>query len=201
MELTIKNYRCFPDTDPARLALKPGFTSLIGVNNAGKSALLGFFYEFRPLFATLTNLNVVMELCRGNPSGFTPPPSVFDVPELFCNLNDRDLVIEMSDWQQPAEIPYGAPSVDRISITIQRNTASFSATLFASNNAIPNSTNYGFSVTTSTENGKPTFDFSAFISACQQLHRTLYVGAFRNILNVGTNQNYFDIVTGQAFVE
>ena len=56
-ELTIKNYRCFPDAKPARLILKSGFTAVVGPNNSGKSSLLRFFYELRGLFSGLAGLS------------------------------------------------------------------------------------------------------------------------------------------------
>src|SRR5260221_285247 len=95
IKLTIKNYRCFPETKPARLTLKNGFTALVGINNAGKSSLLKFFYEFRNLFAATQNagnLNPSMRAAQG--LGF--PPTVFDVEELFSNTNTKDIVIEVS---------------------------------------------------------------------------------------------------------
>jgi AAA15 family ATPase/GTPase len=39
IDITIKNYRCFADSQPARIQLKNGFTALVGANNAGKSTL------------------------------------------------------------------------------------------------------------------------------------------------------------------
>jgi AAA15 family ATPase/GTPase len=52
-DITIKNYRCFHESDPLRIRIQPGFTALLGANNSGKSALLRFFYEFRNLFESL----------------------------------------------------------------------------------------------------------------------------------------------------
>jgi hypothetical protein len=48
IELVLKNYRCFPDSSPARLVIQDDWVAFVGVNNPGKSALLRFFYEFRP---------------------------------------------------------------------------------------------------------------------------------------------------------
>jgi hypothetical protein len=31
IEITLKNYRCFPDTNPAKITLRDGFTSFVGV--------------------------------------------------------------------------------------------------------------------------------------------------------------------------
>lgn len=40
VEIEIKNYRCFPDERPASIRLRSGLTSVVGVNNAGKSTAL-----------------------------------------------------------------------------------------------------------------------------------------------------------------
>ena len=43
IELTLKNYRCFPDISPARIVIEDGkWTAFVGVNNSGKSSLLRF---------------------------------------------------------------------------------------------------------------------------------------------------------------
>jgi AAA15 family ATPase/GTPase len=43
IEITLKNYRCFSEANPARFRLRDGFTAFIGLNNAGKSTVLKFF--------------------------------------------------------------------------------------------------------------------------------------------------------------
>jgi predicted ATP-binding protein involved in virulence len=45
--ITLRNYRCFEDTEPAEICIGPGFTALVGPNNAGKSTLVRLFYEIR----------------------------------------------------------------------------------------------------------------------------------------------------------
>ena len=57
IDLILKNYRCFPDSDPARLTIGDGWTAFLGVNNAGKSAILRLIYEFRRIFSVLSNSN------------------------------------------------------------------------------------------------------------------------------------------------
>jgi hypothetical protein len=34
VEITLKNYRCFPDSKPVRFVMREGFTAFLGVNNA-----------------------------------------------------------------------------------------------------------------------------------------------------------------------
>jgi hypothetical protein len=50
----LSNYRCFPDDQSARLVIRPGFTSFIGINNAGKSTVLRSLFELREFFGQLT---------------------------------------------------------------------------------------------------------------------------------------------------
>lgn len=57
--ITIKNYRCFSDSRPARNRLGQGYTALVGTNNSGKSSLLKFFFNFRNLFGRLSSPQAV----------------------------------------------------------------------------------------------------------------------------------------------
>src|SRR5204863_6081551 len=94
VEITIKNYRCFSDEKPARLLLRNGFTAFVGPNNSGKSSLLKFFYEFRNLFALFSaGGNAIGSTYSATP--FALAPSIQDTNEFFCNLNSRDLEIEL----------------------------------------------------------------------------------------------------------
>ena|SRR2546425_432869 len=84
VELVLKNYRCFPDDTPARVSLKQPFTALIGTNNAGKSSLLKFFYEFRAFWGLFTNLSGNFQSAlNGNLLGVQNAASVRDSVELF----------------------------------------------------------------------------------------------------------------------
>src|SRR3972149_1321542 len=96
VDITFKNYRCFPDSRPARISLRNGLTALVGVNNSGKSSLLKFFYEFRSLFQMLSApTGILTNALEGERQGFALGPSVFDKEEVFCNLNGRDLQLEL----------------------------------------------------------------------------------------------------------
>jgi hypothetical protein len=44
-------------------------------------------------------------------------------------------------------------------------------------------------------------DFSSFLQTCRDLRNSLYIGPFRNAINVGTAEQYFDIQAGQSFVK
>jgi hypothetical protein len=43
-------------------------------------------------------------------------------------------------------------------------------------------------------------DLTIFFDAMRRLQSTLYVGAFRNVLNTGAKTDYYDIQVGDAFI-
>ncbi len=204
MDFTIKNYRCFPDSRPTRLTVRPGFTAFVGSNNSGKSSLLRFFYEFRGLFQILANPHDLIFLLRtGGLRAFNPAPSVRDLADLFCDGNTRDLTIEIEFL-----VPGRGKAKFMISVLRPRNEFSVAffihgqrtnisdAIFFSLDNVatfpagtIPN-------VATETD-----VDLGPFINSCAGLQRALYIGPFRNAINVGTGQEYFDIQVGQSFVK
>ncbi len=96
VEITLKNYRCFSDSKPAKFSLEKGFTSFVGANNSGKSTILKFFYEFRDIFKLLSDqsrLHILNDLLRGQFPQFDKPLSITHSEELFSNTNNREIEI------------------------------------------------------------------------------------------------------------
>ncbi len=91
VEITVSNYRCFSDT-PVRFALKNGLQSFVGVNNSGKSCLLRLFYELRNVFVGMSS-PVSVGTALTAPQNFGQMPMVKDANEIFCDRNERDLVV------------------------------------------------------------------------------------------------------------
>src|SRR5437868_2290009 len=122
--ITLKNYRCFPDDCPASIQLEKGFTALVGSNNSGKSSLLKFFWEFRPLLQNLANTNALMSCLQGGQNPLNFPATIRDPAEVFCNQNARGLTLEF-DFSQvdPAHLPAPvAPFPTRFVIDFDRTT-------------------------------------------------------------------------------
>jgi len=121
-ELTLKNYRCFPDSKPAQVRIVSGFTALLGVNNSGKSSLLKFFYEFRPLFELLSGDATAFQMAlQRNPRSLGTMPSVADTSEVFCNQNSRDIevgirVLDSGPMRQSNSLP-----ATGINVTVRRS--------------------------------------------------------------------------------
>ena len=56
IDVTLTHYRCFHETSPVNFSLEPGkMIALVGMNNAGKSALMRFFYEFKQVLINYTS--------------------------------------------------------------------------------------------------------------------------------------------------
>jgi predicted ATPase len=202
IDFTIKNYRCFPDSKPARFTVRPGFTGFIGANNSGKSSLLRFFYEFRGLFALLGNVSYFHSLVAGGTQAFGPAPSVKDLADMFCDTNVRDLTIEM---QFEAIDQSSNPLQIRLTITVPRNTNQFNGTMFLPEDKrqakSPSDILYVAGNTIKIASESLNIDLTSFLQTCRDLQNSLYIGPFRNAINVGTAEQYFDIQAGQSFVK
>ncbi|MBM4254682.1 MAG: ATP-binding protein [Deltaproteobacteria bacterium] len=200
--VTLKNYRCFNDSKPARFTLRKGFTSFIGVNNSGKSSLLKFFYEFRELFQKIgTNVDGIIATMT-KAASFNFPRSVFDIEEVFNNGNNRDLEIQFVFTFSPTSSIHQL-AVTRVSLKLPRN----SDTPFLRLSVDDNWLDFGGHKPSS--NGtllqqvdqSPVADVEMLLPFFQSLANTLYIGPFRNILGFTSNEDYFDIKVGQAFVQ
>jgi ABC-type cobalamin/Fe3+-siderophores transport system ATPase subunit len=201
VQITIKNYRCFSQSNPTIIQLKKGFTSFVGMNNAGKSSLLKFFYEFRPLFNWLrTSFHNLLQMENQTINLHHP----VDVQQLFCNLNEAPLEIEIKLKLAENYNKFGVYHA-QLMITIPRNTNSTTISYiynppFKPNNESPENIN-----------DLPHIKMRDVI---EDLTNTCYIGPFRNIvpniasLEVGIQSrvdksylNYFDIEIGRALIQ
>src|SRR6266566_1633743 len=148
IELTIKNYRCFSDEKPARIEIRPGFTAFLGINNSGKSSLLRFFYEFRHLFQQLTETGPItfpnsLQATRfvgglkNQYQSISFPPEIMDSEEVFCNLNDRNLTIQIRLIPANVTTQRTPTREQKLQITVQRGTSSWTSKLYLDNREIP----------------------------------------------------------------
>jgi AAA15 family ATPase/GTPase len=94
IQITLKNYKCFEDQQPAVFNLRDGFVSFVGVNNSGKTSILKFFYEFRLLWASFLHYETLSSLLMKKQFFSFSLKGIFDNNDVFCNKNDRRLEIE-----------------------------------------------------------------------------------------------------------
>jgi hypothetical protein len=198
MRITISNYRCFPDDLPAAINIDPGLGAFTGTNNAGKSTILRFFYELRGLFTVLSMpTGNFTQALRGSAQtfGFTAVP---EIAAVFSNTNDRALEIRLD--LSPSD---GAPPApQRMTVRVPRNTNTFLLELTGPGVELDASKDIQLENDESVRQAdaepilvKPFFD------ACRVLSSSVYIGPFRNAINVGTQTDYFDIQVGQAFIQ
>lgn len=202
IEITLKNYRCFSDEKPARISLRKGFTGFIGTNNSGKSSLLKFFYEFRSLFQILSNpTGNLIEALAGRLQAFGYPSSVVDLQEVFCNSNNRSLQMEITFISANLETKEAPPIPNKMILTIPRGTNNWLAELYLENNPLEVSPQrIGFKNTILTFEGRLGVQLSHLFQLFKALAEALYIGAFRNVINVGGKNDYFDIQVGESFI-
>ncbi len=202
IEITLKNYRCFADRYPARVVIEDGLIAFVGVNNAGKSTLLRFLYEFRQFFQHLTNEHHWSQSTNGEPRGLSLPPPIRDPIEIYTDSNDRALTLEFRVSSVPGWPSISVPEAEAIEFQFRRKERS-NFRLFR----IDYSRDKRFPLTDSAPrephcvlvHGDERVCLRNYVEAMRRLSRTLYVGAFRNVLNTGAS-SYFDIHVGDAFI-
>ena len=203
--MEIKNYRPFPVDLPARFSLGHGFTAVVGPNNAGKSSLLRFFYEFRNYWARLNRPtgNILGALTAADGDGAPNFLGVRDQDEVFSALHDRGIEIRLTlshDYEQPEGTPLEErhmPIPRQLLIKIQRD-GRWTLAVSEPADAIE-SGDLSWHSTLLQQSGTPILEFSPWFELFEGLQRALYVGPFRNALNAGASE-YYDLNVGTAFI-
>jgi ABC-type cobalamin/Fe3+-siderophores transport system ATPase subunit len=203
VQVTVKNYRCFSDS-PANFDLRNGLASFVGANNSGKSTLLRLFYELRNLFAALSQPGTLRQGLLG-PAGFNDMPVIKDPSEIFCDRNGRDIVLQFA-FRGPK--PPTPTFVDKLDITISRGSRNFGLKLYKGGPVeIPPEQAPNFNINPQKiffrqDPGSqgPIADLSPIIDLGNVLSRMLYLGPFRNAVNVGGANDYYDVQIGERFI-
>lgn len=200
LDITIKNYRCFPESTPARITISDGFQALVGVNNSGKSSLLRFFYEFRSLFSTIGgDFSAFLQMLRGDTWHLDSRSSVSDPGEIFNNRNDHDIQIIIAAREADRTGVLGTNQADRVEITGSRTTKRWTTSL-------PGHDTRTLAKSVNNREGNyfigpnPGVGLTVIQRTFSALADSLYVGPFRNAINIGSNADYYDIKVGQAFI-
>lgn len=201
-KLTLRNYRCFSNEQPAVFEIGPGFTSFIGPNNAGKSTILKFFYEIRHA------LNYVQGLRSGTFLGGTFSTGVAGMGGLPQPITDQSEIVNESartplqfeiqidslpgEYVQKAIWTYhseqGAWSIDFVTS---------SGVLLTRSGSSPNLVGLNGSHVTMRDGQQ--LQFETMLDTVQAIANTQYLGPFRNAVNEGAG-SYYDLQLGTAFL-
>jgi energy-coupling factor transporter ATP-binding protein EcfA2 len=195
VKFTIKNYRCF--SSPATIELSKGFTAFVGVNNAGKSAFMRFLLEMRPLFAVVQDHRTLHGHYRPSRLGLTLFMS--QTQTIFSNLNTNGLEFSIEFGDQSSSV---ANKPAKVVFKAERNFGWYTEIYLADGRMI--SKNPGITLEHEflvVESGRVIADLSHLIQITRDLSNTLYVGPFRNAINIGSRENYFDIQIGDSFIK
>ncbi len=197
-QLRIKNYRGFGADDPAELRIERGITALIGGNNAGKSTLLRFFYELRPVFVRLGCAEAFMQCLRGP----QPAPSMpADWDALFHQQHEGDMVVELrpepGDWLPPAPDREALPP-GRVDVVLSRRKRTVMVRLDGvGGEAVLD----GGAHAVVHIDGRPVADWPVLEVLFRRLAATMYVSPYR-VLRVDQEQeSSYDLRLGGHFVK
>ena len=192
----ISNYRCFGESHPLVFDLSPGFTAILGPNNAGKSAILRFFYELRNIWGVLQNSDNLQRLLGGANLGIQFNDVIYQL-EPFHKFNESDIEIEIAI--PDIDVRFLLKKVDKqnfnltdLSLKIKNIPIGFGRVTFD-----PNKKLFEYSDPTT---GRLTMDAKGYLDFFKSLAQMVYIPAFRNAINVGELEKYGDMATGTAFI-
>ncbi len=201
IDLELRNYRSFVDENPLRITLADRFVGLIGSNNSGKSSFLRLFYELRPLFGWLaTNPTALPDLITGSAIGWHPA-GTSDPAELLASENDRGITITFSvddgaldQSHVPEEVEILFPRATPTQFTLRgKLSGAYLAAPYAKTLSIAGTT-------VQTNTGETIAEFEPYVSAWRDLFNSTYLPPFRNAINIGAQNDYYDMPIGQAFI-
>lgn len=189
--LTVKNYRCFTDENPLRLPLTKGNVALIGANNSGKSTALKFFHEFKGLWAMFSDFgNVFAYLDRNDPTPFQFR-DLPDYQEVFTDRNDRPILI-CFDFDVPNQVD-GVFPIKTVIFQIDRPEKSniFKLSIKTTDQPLRSADSLSLNATGVICRGGDPYAidlYGLFGKFFANWQRTLFIPAFRNIVNSGGAQ-------------
>ncbi len=198
--ITAKNYRCFEDSNPLRITIQDGFIALVGPNNSGKSSCLKLFYEFRNIWASLQNVDTLVNLNTRSNTIFNYA-GAFDNDEIYCDANNRNLSLDIELELEDISQVQGFKQLTRIELICDR--PKWRANLYVGNNHQKLSKQRVEKVETEKLSDflqNMRIDCSKFLSLFRDLNSSFYIGPFRNAISEGGG-SYFDLQIGTAFIK
>ncbi len=191
--LTLKNYRCFPDSQPLTIEIGPGFTAFTGPNNSGKSSLLKFFFEMRTLFHQLSSHGVENFVANGAVQ--VGPIKIEDSSEIFHNQNTRPISLAFDLGPLEHEL-------NRVILTTVRDANwnwKADGFLGGADRDILVSRISGDGRLFRKGQERPNFPSGALKEICKALADCYYIGPFRNAISEAQGA-YYDLAIGTDFI-
>jgi AAA15 family ATPase/GTPase len=199
IRFTIKNYRCFLDSDPLIFNFGSDSTALVGPNNSGKSSFLKFFYEFRQIWSQFSPPSGdFIEKIRGVRSSINPA-GVDDPTEIYSNQNDRDLSIEI-EFNSTIRDPNMFPIKKCFFQFSHAHTADLKMTIIDTRGNQSPFTNPRYNNQNLAASGfSGEIDLNDIRALFQDLQKIFYIGPYRNAISEAET-SYYDLAIGTAFI-
>ncbi len=198
MELILKNYKSFSEENPLNLKIDDNIIALIGPNNAGKSSVLKFFYEFRHFFNEILNIPI---LILGNQTSVIN----FNIShpfKLFYNYNSGPLevVLKFKNFKLSVHFNRSNPTKAYLNLFIFINNQEFSFSKLQKNKITKIRQVGKLTQIWDISNDKLLCDVTELFKSLKIFRDARFFSSFRNAVNIGTTQPYCDILVGDAFI-
>lgn len=204
IRVTLSNYRPFSAPTRASFEVIDGIVAFVGKNNSGKSTIIRSLYELRSTFLPIAqgagNLATALQ---GSNHNLAPPREVRDVRALLSHNAEGPLTLDIRVEDidgTPRPVPSGSPTefADTVRIIIHRESPGvFRVQPLINGDVRTPSATHGDGLVVF---GDRVFDYAPIIEAARRLANALYIGPFRNIINVGGVDSYYDLPIGGAFI-
>lgn len=200
-QLHVQGLRCFKDRQ--RVPLDRGVTALIGLNNGGKSSLLRLPWELRPLLTHLAG-NGLMQFNGGALREGTQSLGGERVVSHLAGARPRVIFVmgpcpaefEQESW--PTEVHFDIEGTQSRLVEVEVGGEQILVPDKGTTAVQANIGNESFPVLQA--DGR-LIDHRALVAFADELTRAMYVGPFRNVVNVGGQANYYDVAVGEQFVQ
>jgi ABC-type cobalamin/Fe3+-siderophores transport system ATPase subunit len=163
--------------------------------------LLRFFHEARPAFEVIANPNQNnnAEWLLGKPRECTFL-SVADVEEVYCNRNGRDMTATFWLDAPPSDQDLGLePSAIRFRWSRPRAQMTIELEVRGRPVTVTSVSNNGARVQVKQQPVE--IELQRLQAVFQELSRAIYLGPFRNAVNIGGSTDYYDLHIGERFIE
>lgn len=201
MKITAKNYRCYSEKNPLRIVFAEGITSIVGVNNAGKSTIFRLIYELRNLWEMLSRKDI--SLLRNPNNAINISLSLAEPFKIFCEQNNNELSVEICLMNSTlVDIPDQHWVHRAVFIASRENVNNWNVRLYYDGDKlldISRLKNEGGGYVYEGNDGKISIDLGAFFEAMDILNRCIYFGANR-YASGKSGSRHFDLLLGKEFV-
>jgi len=197
-KVRLYDYRCFRREAPATLEFSNGFTSFIGPNNSGKSALIRFPYEMRSVISAIADYMTQSSWTNlQNQMGWSVSPGLYEEAEILC---DRRLPQCSIEFEPSLDEEESGLSLAKMRVEFNESATLYRVSFFdgKANEMLPVGQGASFTDDRLTI-GAFAYSVGPLRKFLHFLRNVQYIGPFRNAINEGAGA-HFDVYIGTSFI-